>query len=165
MSGSRFIRGEKPPTLMPTSLLDMFTIILIFLILSYDAESQDFRLDPNVSLPDSTTQTQLEATVNVRLTPVGLSIGSDDVVEIIPLTDGRLRESDYEADEVPELVERLREEHDRRYGEDAIAPEPGPPVVIVQADRSVNYQTLYVVLRSAARAGFFKYRLAAIKAN
>jgi hypothetical protein len=35
--------------------------------------------------------------------------------------------------------------------------------VVLQADRELNYRTLYLILRSAAQAGFFKYRLAIIK--
>ena len=36
------IRRNKAPGLMLTPLLDMFTIILIFLIVSFDAEDYDY---------------------------------------------------------------------------------------------------------------------------
>ncbi|HJL28216.1 MAG TPA: hypothetical protein RMI62_04065, partial [Polyangiaceae bacterium LLY-WYZ-15_(1-7)] len=56
---SRFLKPQKAPGLMLTSLLDMFTIILIFLIVSFDAESYDFRLAEDVTLPESATRTEL----------------------------------------------------------------------------------------------------------
>ncbi|MEZ4248675.1 MAG: biopolymer transporter ExbD [Polyangiales bacterium] len=156
---SRFA-PSKPPGLMLTSLLDMFTIILIFLIVSFDAESFDFKLHPDVTLAESSARTTLQAAVNVAVTRGRLVVEQTD---LLALDDGELRASDHEAGQVPELVEALREEYERRYGEDAIAPEAGEPIVVVQSDRSLDYRTLYVVLRSAAAAGFFKYRLATMK--
>jgi biopolymer transport protein ExbD len=160
---SRF-QQEKPPGLMLTSLLDMFTIILIFLIVSFDAESFEFKLHPDVTLAESAARTNLQAAVNLAVTRRSIAIGGPDgSSDIIGLNDGELRASDHEAGQVPELVEALRAEYERRYGEDAIAPEAGEPVVVVQSDRSLDYRTLYVVLRSAAAAGFFKYRLATMR--
>lgn len=157
---SRFAQA-KPPGLMLTSLLDMFTIILIFLIVSFDAESFDFKLHPEVTLAESSARTTLQAAVNVAVTRGHIAVGQQDV---LALNGGELRDSDHTAGQVPELVEALRAEYERRYGPDAIAPETGEPIVVVQSDRSLDYRTLYVVLRSAAAAGFFKYRLATMKA-
>ena len=36
-------------------------------------------------------------------------------------------------------------------------------IIVVQSDKKLDYATLYLVLRSAANAGFFKYRLAIMK--
>ncbi|HJK90471.1 MAG TPA: biopolymer transporter ExbD [Polyangiaceae bacterium LLY-WYZ-15_(1-7)] len=158
---SRFLKPQKAPGLMLTSLLDMFTIILIFLIVSFDAESYDFRLAEDVTLPESATRTELTPAVNVAITRGRIVVEQD---ELLAIEEGRVRESDYDAGEIPELVEALRAEYEARFGEDATAPDDvTEPIVVVQSDRSLDYRTLYVVLRSAATAGFFKYRLATMK--
>ena len=46
-------RNKKKPGLMLTSLLDMFTIILIFLIVSFDSENQEFELNTELSVEEN----------------------------------------------------------------------------------------------------------------
>ena len=170
MRRSRFLREEKPPALMLTSLLDMFTIIQIFLIVSFDAENQQFHLNPNVKLPESTARSILKPAVNMTITPNAVLIEAQPVVK---LTNRRAQESDYEAQEIPAVVAKLKSQYELKYGDAPVSQEPvmagddeldsNEPIVVLQADRDVDYETLYLVLRSAAKAGFFKYRLAILK--
>jgi biopolymer transport protein ExbD len=158
------------PALMLTSLLDMFTIILIFLIVSFEAESFDFRLNPDLVLPESTASAQLKPAVNVSVTGESILVENEEVAR---LTDGRAQDAEYDANEIPALVAALRAEYERRFGDQPTvgarvdqqdeASEEQEPIVVLQSDRHLDYRTLYLVLRSAATAGFFKYRLAILK--
>src|SRR6056297_3359199 len=98
---SRFIKKKKPGGLMLTSLLDMFTIILIFLIVSFEAEDYEFKLDPDLKLPESTASSVFKPAVNLALTPGSLKIGQD---EIVPLDQGAFKEQYYSDGQIPELV-------------------------------------------------------------
>jgi len=174
MNLGRFRAKKAAPTLMLTSLLDMFTIILIFLIVSFNAESYEFRLDADLTLPESSSRAQLKPAVNVAVT--GNAVKVEDTV-VFELTDGEFPESEHEAGRVDPLVERLEEIYRRRYGEpeevrgrDVRAQQESDeeydgfePIVVVQADRELEYRTLYLILRSASHAGFFKYRLAIMR--
>lgn len=156
------LRSQRAPTLMLTSLLDMFTIILIFLIVSFEAESYEFRLNPDLVLPESSARAELKPAVNVAITDQGVFIGDRKVGTL--QGDGTL--ASIQDGQLPKLVELLKEEHSKRFGEDAIVPPTGDdaePVVVLQADKALKYKTLYVILRSAASAGFFKYRMAILK--
>ncbi len=158
---SRYSRPMKPAGLMLTSLLDMFTIILIFLIVSFEAEDYDFKLQEGVQLPDSTARSVLKPAVDIAITPTALVV---DRETIVPLTDGKFAAASYDSGEIPELVALLKKRYevvkdvavDEETGEDNA-------VIVVQADKSLDYDTIYLVLRSAALSGFVKYRLAIMK--
>ena len=167
-SASRFLRKKKAPTLMLTSLLDMFTIILIFLIVSFDTENQDFRLDENVTLPESSARAEFRPAVNLAVSGDAITVGDDTVAT---LAGGRASDAQVREGRIASLVAALEAEYRRRYGDDAGDGDAGAvgeeeddePIVVIQADRELDYRTLYVVLRSAASAGFYKYRLAVLK--
>ena len=152
---SRFYKKKKPRGLMLTSLLDMFTIILIFLIVSFEAEDQDFRLDPDLELPMSSARSVFVPAINVVVNPNYLLVEQQPIV---PLTEGRFDPELYELDTIEGLVEALeqeREQLDFRSGDEAI--------VMIQADHELDYETLYLVMRSSSLAGFARYRLAIMK--
>jgi biopolymer transport protein ExbD len=152
---------RKPPGLMLTSLLDMFTIILIFLIVSFEAEDYDFKLNSDLTLPTSSARSVLKPAVDIAITPTDLVVDKKSVAK---LTNGKFPASNYRNQEIPELVEVLK----KRYAlvkDEAVNPETGEDnaIIVVQADKSLDYDTVYLVLRSSALSGFVKYRLAIMK--
>ena len=159
---SRFRRAARSPTLMLTSLLDMFTIILIFLIVSFEAEAHEFKLNPQIKLPESSAEAKLKPAVNLVISRQGVIV-SDRLV--VPFEQGSPLPKDLSDGQIPTLVEALETEYKNRFGESAAdaqeAEERG--VIVVQSDKQLDYKTLYLVLKSAAQAGFFKYRLAILK--
>jgi len=163
---------------MLTSLLDMFTIILIFLIVSVDTEDQGFRPHPEVKLPKSSSRSVFKESVNVAISKSGvyvdpLTIGEGKVkpVQVATLNDGRFSDEMYErldvggAGGVPEIENFLRQHMEKA---EILSEYEGTElderaIVTIQAQEDTDYQTIYLVLRSAAGAGFFKYRLAITK--
>jgi len=169
MIKSRYRSPAKPPPLMLTSLLDMFTIILLFLIVSFEAEDYGFRLDSELTLPQSSSSAELKPAVNVSVNRDRVMVSEKEVTR---LRDGEASAAYHRQQRIPELVEALRAEFEKRFGEKAVygarlgdgeRTGDNEPIVVLQADRELNYRTLYLILRSAAQAGFFKYRLAIIK--
>ena len=165
----RLPRNKAAPGLMLTSLLDMFTIILIFLIVSFEAESYEFRLNPDLTLPESTARSIFRPAVNIAVTKEGILV---EQKAVLPLTDGKARPSDYEAGSIPELIEHLRVLYAERAAVMAERPDDVPPseddeddpsILVLQADKDMDYRTLYLVMRSASQAGFSRHRLAVMK--
>jgi biopolymer transport protein ExbD len=162
---SRIFKKTAAPTLMLTPLLDMFTIILIFLIVSFSAEDYDMTLAKDVSLPESVSRSMFKPSVNLAITTDSVTVEGRHVVA---LRSGRASDDAYAAGELPELVEHLGSYYDELMrpipGEDGAEAAPiDEPVITVQADKSLDYKTVHLVLQSAAKAGFFKYRLAVLK--
>lgn len=173
---------KKPPALMLTSLLDMFTIILIFLIVSFEAEDYDFKLNPDLTLPESTAQSVFKPAVNMSITPGAIIVEGK---QVYTLTQGKARPEDYAAGQIDPLVEVLEKVYQERNptgaeaAEEATDPkdagdgtgdeadedeeEPSGTIILMQGDKHLDYQTLYLVMRSARIAGFSKYRLAIMK--
>ena len=159
----KFAKQDKPPGLMLTSLLDMFTIILIFLIVSFEAEDYEFKLDPGLTLPESSANSVLKPAINLAITPDSLKIENN---EIMKLDRGKYCEQFYIKGEIPEVVGRLRIAHEEVLAKEAAGELEGdedPAIVLIQADKTLDYKTLYLVMRSASVAGFDKYRLAIMK--
>ena len=155
-------RKKKAPGLMLTSLLDMFTIILIFLIISFDSQDENFKLNPDLTLPESTARSAFKPAVSIAINKGELLM---DEKSVVTLSGGEFDERYYVEDQVPELVTILQDRFERlelqaQYEGTTIDEKA---VIIVQADRDIEYRTIYLVLLSAAMAGFFKYRLAILK--
>ncbi len=152
---------RSPPGLMLTSLLDMFTIILIFLIVSYDAEEMDFTLDNQLTLPESAAENSFKPAANVSITAAGVKVEGHRVAQFV---DGRPAAESVTEKQLPNVVEALEKV---RLVLEAEASERGEEldekIVILQADKDLEYSTLYLVMRSARLAGFAKYRLAVLK--
>ena len=162
MMSRSWAKKKKPPGLMLTSLLDMFTIILIFLIVSFDAEDQEFKLNESLTLPESKARSSFKPAVNIAVTNDALLV---DDVPVLKLSAGRFSEDSYAKGQIPELVEVLEAKYERvklkaEYEGTSL---DEAAVIIIQADRQLDYRTLYTVLRTAAVAGFYKYRLAIMK--
>lgn len=162
MMSRSWAQKKKPPGLMLTSLLDMFTIILIFLIVSFDAEDQDFKLNDGVTLPESSARSAFKPAVNIAVT--GETLFVDDK-PILKMAKGRFKDEVYAQSQIDELVEVLNDKYERvkLRAEYEGTPLEDAAVIIIQADQKLDYRTLYMVLRSAAVAGFYKYRLAIAK--
>lgn len=161
--GSKFVKKKKPPGLMLTSLLDMFTIILIFLIVSFEAEDQEFNLNTDLKLPDSSARSVFKPAVNVAITPGALIV---EKKEIVKLKDGKLPASYYDQDDVPELEALLSKIYDIKFADatpEELSAEDGGAIMLIQADKNMDYRTLFLILKTAGRAGFVKYRLAVMK--
>ena len=163
--------GGKAPGLMLTPLLDMFTIILIFLIVSFNSEDYDFKLDEQLTLPESSARSPFKPSINLSARQTGVLVEEELVV---PFEAGKAAEEFYQAGEIPKLVALLSRYYDDLHGggaapEEALEPvevdentqiAPDEVVITIQADKRLEYRTLYLIMRSAAKAGFFKYRLA-----
>ena len=151
-------RKKKGAGLMLTSLLDMFTIILIFLIVSFEAEDYEFKLNPDLTLPESSAKSAFKPAVNVAITSTGIFIQSEKVA---PLFNGQPRPEDLANEQVPEVVDALQ--RILAFRQDAVDEPEDATVVMLQADKGLEYRTIYLVMRSAREAGFDKYRLTVMK--
>ena len=172
---------KKPPALMLTSLLDMFTIILIFLIVSFSNEDYNFKLRPDLKLPESTAHSVFKPAVNMAVTEAGVFVQKK---KIFPLDHGRAPADDYDAGQIDAVVQAMTAAYKAHHPEgDAAAKakdqaddsdqgdnadegddsSPDNDIVVIQADKGLSYKTLYLVMRSARIAGFDKYRLAIMK--
>jgi biopolymer transport protein ExbD len=148
----RFRRRRKAMSLQLTSLLDMFTIILVFLLESFQAQDEDFVLHAGLDLPESSARNPFKQAVNIAVDPTAVYVEGK---KVYGLTEGAADPEDLDrprVDPISDAIAAAWEVRKASAGEDE-------PVATVQADQDLPYETLDLVLRSAADAGCARFRL------
>jgi biopolymer transport protein ExbD len=150
-------RGSSEMTLNITSMMDMFTIILVFLLFSFKSQDESFTLAKDVKLPESSSTLDLQDALNIKMELDQLVVQETAVMRLVQ---GGLP-PDVQLDghiivllkAVIEQVVKTRPPVEK--GEES--------VVIFQADRRVRYADLDKVMKTAAASGFPNFRFAIMK--
>ena len=133
-------------TLPLTSMMDMLTIILIFLLLNLAPDYAINKVADNLDLPGAPKNVDAVGKIRISISRTALEL--DDTV-IAAVVDGTI-----EAGGLESLETAIAE----LFNPDDEAPEP----VVVLADRTLNYETVDAVLKAAGRAGFPDFRFAIV---
>lgn len=132
-SGGR-MRRLTVASLMLTSLVDAFSILVIFLIMNHSADQEALNVGRKVSLPQASMSQMIQKGVVVRLE--GGQIMVDDQTVALGRLAGHLNK---------------------------IAPTDKELGLVIVADRSLDYAELSPVILAGSSAGFTKYKFAVIK--
>jgi biopolymer transport protein ExbD len=146
-----------------TAMMDMMTIILVFLIKSYTASSTNVQMSDALQIPRSTTQSQPQENVVILVTAKEVSVNDKNAAPIenglIPAgfrEDGGLL--------VPPLLAALEKEvQKQKYIAKYNPNTPFTGRVNVIADKRIPYQTILAVLYTAGQAELGQYKLMAQK--
>ena len=156
--GKKFGRGKKGgyASLMLTSLVDMFTIIVIFLLMNFSANGEVLYMSKDIKLPDAQHGAQLERAPVISISPSSVTFDGKQVVDTDVLSRGDVLN-------VPELEDALREEK-RRY-EQIHANDPDHPfkgLVNVQADKKIPFKVIKRIMFACNQSGFGNINFAAL---
>lgn len=143
------------------AMMDMMTIILVFLLKSYSASSVSVTASEDVRPPISTTRATPKDTVAVTITPKGILVGDKKVVE---LQNSAIRSSFLDGRRVIPLDQALKKEVDKlKY---IAARNPSAPFnheLSVIGDRKIPYDLLLTVLYTAGQNELENYRFVVIQ--
>ena len=156
--GKKFTRAKRGvyAALTLTSLVDVMTIIVIFLLMNFSANGEVLYMSKDIKLPDAFHGAQLERAPVISVSPLSITFEGREVVAVDALQKG-------DALNVPELEDALRDEK-RRY-ELVHASDPEHPfkgLVNVQADRSVPFRVMKRVMFACNQSGFGNINFAAL---
>ncbi len=149
-----------------TAMMDMMTIILVFLLKSYTASSVTVTASQSLQIPKSSTQVTPQENINVTITANEITVNDKKAA---PVENGAIpaafRENgDAQSLVVPALFEALSREVDKqKYIAKYNPNEPFSGRVNVVADKRIPYQTILAVLYTAGRAELSQYKLMAQK--
>jgi biopolymer transport protein ExbD len=153
----RAARARKPSLLVLniTSMLDMFTILIIFLLKSYSAEGIILTIPADLHLPHSTTQSAPEP---------GLVV---EVSKNVLVVDGKILDVDLKEirDSERLIIDSLYDHlitKARQYEEiSALNPNAGfTGRLILEGDREIPFRLLKKILYTCGQAGFINQSLA-----
>jgi biopolymer transport protein ExbD len=149
--------NKKPNTtfaLNITSMTDMFTIMLVFLLQTYSTNSFEVKPQMGLKMPSSITDKSPEDAPMVALSRDVLSLNEKPLVTtsnfVVPaesLDQGQIIKPLLAGLQAIKLAKKDKEE------------------VILQIDKDCPYPNMKQVLSTASMAGFIKVRLAAVSGN
>jgi biopolymer transport protein ExbD len=149
-----------------TPMMDMMTIILVFLLKTFSASSSTITFDQNLKVPSSTTQLKPKEALSVTVTKKVILVEGDGIA---PIAGGRVDPSVKRDGEngyyITPLVDIL-EKHARK--EKKVAELTGIPweaQLMLVADQTTPYRLLTEVLYSCGQAGYANYRLLVLKSK
>lgn len=144
-----------------TAMMDMMTILLVFLLKSFSASSAAVTASEDVRPPVSSTRNTPKDTVAITITPKSILVGDKQVVK---LENGQIPAADLQGRLVAPLSAQLTKEVEKlKY---IAARNPAAPFnheLSVIADRKVPYDMLLTVLYTAGQNELENYRFVVLK--
>jgi biopolymer transport protein ExbD len=148
------------------AMMDMMTIILVFLLKSYQASAINVNMSADLSIPESTTQLHPQENITVTLSMKEVAVNDRKIVPIegglIPAASKEGARAD--AFYVGAVYDALRKEVDKqKYIAQYNKAAPFTGRVNVVADRKIPYRTLMDVLYTAGQAELGEYKFMVLK--
>jgi len=144
-----------------TSMMDMFTIILVFLIFSFSKQDQNLKLDPDLTLPESTAAIEFKWAINVNLTPTELRVEGNTIAKV---KNGKFAgvKVDKDKKRVTPLFNLLKKFKDIESRE-KVNPTGDETVISLQADKNTSFEIMDLVMKTSAQAGYPNFRFVVLK--
>jgi biopolymer transport protein ExbD len=147
-----------------TPMMDMMTIILVFLLKTFSSSTNLVIQDSNMALAPSMTQMQAKQAVPVTITKRVVLIEGEPVA---PISNGKIDpalkrdgENGYFISPIVDMLQRIANK-ERKVAEMTGQPFDGELMVV--ADRNTPYRLLTEILYSCGQAGYSNYRLLVLK--
>jgi biopolymer transport protein ExbD len=160
--GGKFSRGHKSTNaeLNVVPMVDMMTMLVIFLLQQYSAAGEVLFMQKDIKLPDA------QHGQTIEMAPV-VAVSADQVV-VTGVKVAEIRELDSDSGylNIPTLEERLRDEKKRWefiHQQDPTKKWDG--LVNIQADKAVPFRIIKRVMYSCGVAGYFNVNFAALDAG
>ncbi|MFP4521323.1 MAG: ExbD/TolR family protein [Fibrobacterota bacterium] len=147
----------EAPKLQLTSLIDIMTVLLVFLIKSFSAEGEIVTMTEGLVLPSSTATEKGKLATNVSVTKKSILVEGVEVAS----SKEAIESSEYI---IPELASALskRRALTRQIAENSTSMEFTGDIVI-QADKKIKFRLLQKIIYTAGQEEFNNFSLAVIK--
>jgi len=154
------VKGAK---LNITSLMDIMTIILVFLLKSYSTEDIQIAPSDDLRLPSSSAQKPPELAVNAVVSKVNITV---DGVKVVDVSGGTVGEEYKRGTLISPLFDTLKEKADEAK---ALA-ERNPANkfkgrILLQCDRDIPFSLVREVMYTAGQAQFAEFKFVVYKSE
>lgn len=150
------------------AMMDMMTILLVFLLKSYQASAISVNMGPQLTIPASTTQLHPQENITVTLSLKELAVNERKVLDVLGGVIPPAAKEGGKADAfyVGTLYDALKKEVDKQkyiaqYNKNA----PFSGRINVVADKQIAYRTLMEVLYTAGQAELGEYKFMVLKSE
>lgn len=157
-----------PPKLQITSMMDMFTIILIFLLFSFSDKPETIKLDKDLELPVSSARLDYNDHIKLVLSQNSLYLGEERIAGI---QDGKIEGLDSASLKESALYKQLaalheagknrKQEPDERDVEGQ--KEEQQESILFLCDRRLSFKTVNSIIKTAGMAGYPNFQFGVLK--
>lgn len=142
-------RGESTG-MMLTSLMDIFTVLVLYLLVN-QGDTINLEPPPWVVLPDSAVDTTPRQSIIISLTPKDVLIQGEVVVSMAEVTASPLAE----IEAIRQRILQIKEAASKQKDQIGVSTE-----VTIVADRAVPFKVLKKVMSSCSNVGYGKISFA-----
>lgn len=155
-------KSAAVPKLMLTSMMDMFTIVLIFLLFSFSDRVETIKLNNELELPRSSTKLDYDKNLKLVLTKSSLMLEDEIIAE---LNNGKIKGFDEKELKTSILYKRLREHFEKSKNVIEENPEDKPAIqqIIFLCDKSHEFKIINQVMKTAGLAGYPNFQFAVLQ--
>lgn len=147
---------KKVPNLPLTSLMDVFTI-LVFFLLFHSAGGEAIEAPKQIKLPESVVEAKPRVTVVILVSPEFVVVQGAAVIKTVDLLD-------VQADTVEQITERLKQLERNTIGITAKTAVESKEVTIL-ADKTIPFRALKKIMSTCTGSGYGKISLAVTQKN
>jgi biopolymer transport protein ExbD len=156
-------RGDATFTLQITSMVDMFTLLLVFLLKTYSTSAVEIQVDKDLNLPYSTSAKEPKEVLKVIVSKTGIYV---DAKEVLRFENGQFAAGVLDAKDA-QFIRPLYEVLDQEAKKTRDIAKVNETVefdgtVLMQAEKSLDYAILKKVLYTASMAGYADLKFAVI---
>jgi biopolymer transport protein ExbD len=141
--------------LLMTPLIDMFVILVVFLIMNFSATGELVQLSKDIRLPKAETVSELDRAPIIQISANTVAIEGVKVGESEEL----LKDPDLR---IPGLTDKLQEM--RKVDEMMHPGQPFRGEIIINCDKDVDFKLVRKVMFAASDAGYTKFNYAVLRA-
>jgi biopolymer transport protein ExbD len=147
---ARRSRQSEEVKLNITSMMDMFTIILVFLLKNFSAEGSIISPAENLTLPQSTVETRAKESLSVKIAKNGVVVESRQVVDADEFDKIRGQKGFL----IPPLHEVLSKYASEARRLSAVTGQPFSGSITIQGDTAIPYNVLTRVMYTCGQSGY-----------
>ncbi|MCY4379961.1 MAG: biopolymer transporter ExbD [Proteobacteria bacterium] len=163
--------AEEALSLNIMPMLDIFSILILFLLMSFSTDPVSHDITSGLEVPISVTLRSLDEIPTVTMTKSELRFSDMKVAELDPAT-GDFTYADYQKSQgalmvLYEELKKMNEANKKRKQPSGESEEDDstPDALTMEIDKSHKYIILRRIMLTAQQAGFFGFKLMVIKEN
>jgi biopolymer transport protein ExbD len=145
---------KKLPSLNLTSLMDVFTI-LVFFLLFHSGSGEAVEAPKQIKLPDSVVETKPRETVVILVSPEMVLVQGEAVAQTPDLLDDKV-------EEIPGITDRLEQLKRNIIGISTKTAVQSKEVTIL-ADKAIPFRVLKKIMSTCTASGYGRISLAVIQ--
>ena len=158
-------KREVVAVLQLTAMVDMFTVLVVFLLQNYASTNQILPISDHVALPKATSTAQLTPSLVVVLSKTNLSFNGNDVVSFQELKNSDEWMIEPLKEQVSAAIDKIKQKDENKLAnpaEGGVKIQPFEKLTL-QADESIDFLTIKKVMFTVTEAGIKEINFAVIQ--